>query len=418
MSTAARLAAILDRLPQIRGWQEDLYRDLHRHPELSTQEHRTAAIVAERLGGCGYEVHTGVGGTGVVGVLRNGDGPTVLLRADMDALPVKETTGLPYASAVVGTDPAGQDVSVMHACGHDTHVTCLLGAAELLAQQPGHWNGTVVALFQPAEELGSGAAAMVNDGLADLIPPVDVALAQHVAPAPAGIVGTRPGPIMAAADSLRVTLYGRGSHASIPQNAVDPVVLAATVVLRLQTIVSREIDPAQTAVLTVGSIRAGSKSNVIADTAVLDINVRTYDDTVRTAILNAIRRIVAAECHASNCPRDPDIDLHDQFSATTNDEASTARIIDAFTAFFGDQFILIPPAMASEDFPDIPTALGVPYTYWMFGGADPDAFGHALATGRVAQDIPVNHAPDFAPLIQPTLDTGTKALVVAALAWL
>ena len=418
MTTSARAAILLEALPAIREWQEDLYRDLHRNPELSNQEHRTAGIIARRLRDCGYEVREHIGGTGVVGVLRNGDGPTVLLRADMDALPVVETTGLPYASVVCSTDDAGNDVAVMHACGHDVHVTCLLGAAALLAGGTDHWLGTIVALFQPAEELGCGAAQMVKAGLANLIPPVDVALAQHVGPLPAGLVGTRTGVVMASADNVRVTVYGRGSHGSMPQNAIDPVVIAAMIVLRLQTIVSREVDPTQTAVVTVGSIHAGTKSNVISDRAVLEINVRTHDDGVRTTVLDAIRRIVIAECQASGCPCEPDIEMSDRIPATVNDEATTDRVINAFTEFFGDQFVPIPPITASEDFGDIPNALGAPYTYWLFGGADAERFASALAAGRVNHDIPMNHSPDFAPVLQPTIDTGTQALVVASLAWL
>ena len=418
MTISARAATILKDLPRIRGWQEALYRDLHQHPELSHQEHRTAGIVADQLREWGYEVLSGVGGTGVVGLLRSGDGPTVLLRADMDALPVREATGLPYASVVRATDAEGNDVPVMHACGHDAHVTCLLGAAALLARNPEQWNGTVIALFQPAEELGCGAASMVEDRLVELIPPVDVALAQHVGPLPAGLVGTRPGPVMASADSLRVTVYGRGSHASMPHNAIDPVVLAAMIVLRLQTIVSREVDPSQTAVVTVGSIHAGTKGNVICDHAVLEINVRSYDDEVRATVLDAIRRIVVAECHASGCSRNPDIEIYGRLSVTVNDDETTSRVTGVFTEFFGNQFFLIPPVKASEDFGDIANALGAPYTYWFFGGANADQFAQALAAGRVSQDIPVNHAPNFAPIMQPTLDTGTQALVVAALAWL
>ena len=285
-------AAVLNSLPEIRSWQEDLYRDIHQHPELSHQEHRTARLVAGKLRGSGFEVLNGIGGTGVVGLKRNGSGPTVLMRADMDALPVEESTGLPYASTVRATDAAGNETPVMHACGHDVHVACLLGAAALLADGIQHWNGTAIALFQPAEEAGDGARGMVDDGLVDAIPSVDVALAQHVLPAPAGHVGTHRGPVLSAADSVRITVYGRGAHGSMPQAAVDPVVLAAMIVVRLQTIISREVAPTDTVVLTIGSIHAGSKSNVIGDHAVLELNVRTYDESVRTSVLDAIRRIV------------------------------------------------------------------------------------------------------------------------------
>jgi hippurate hydrolase len=228
-------SAVLAGLGEVRSWQEDFYRDLHQHPELSHQEHRTAGKVADRLGQAGYEVHRGLGGTGVVGVLRHGDGPAVLLRADMDALPVREATGLPYASTATATDGVGNEVPVAHACGHDMHVTCLLGATQLLADGTGHWNGTVVALFQPAEETGDGARGMAGDHLAEVIPAPDVAFAQHVLPAPAGQVGTHAGPVFSAADSVRVTVHGRGGHGSMPQATVDPVVLAAMIVVRLQS---------------------------------------------------------------------------------------------------------------------------------------------------------------------------------------
>lgn len=412
------VSAVLDGLPDARAWQEDLYRDIHQHPELSHQEQRTAGLVAGRLRAHGFEVHDGIGGTGVVGVLRNGEGPAVLLRADMDALPVEEATGLPYASRERATDKAGNEVPVMHACGHDVHVVCLLGAAALLAAGRDHWSGTAVALFQPAEEAGDGARAMVDGGLIDAVPMVDVALAQHVLPAPAGAVGTHRGPTLSAADSMRITVFGRGAHGSMPQAAVDPVVLAAMIVIRLQTIVSREVPPSQTVVLTVGSINSGSKSNVIGDHAVLELNLRTYDDAVRTAVLDAIRRVVTAECQASGSPREPEFEIYDRFPLTVNDDAVTDRVSDAFADHFGERFTTLPPQSASEDFSDIPNALGVPYTYWGIGGTDPDAYRRAAEAGRVAQDVPVNHSPTFAPVLQPTLDTGTEALVVAALAWL
>ncbi|WP_094275954.1 amidohydrolase [Rhodococcus sp. OK302] len=414
----SRSATVLAGLAGVRGWQEDLYRDLHEHPELSHQEHRTAGIVAKRLRATGFSVHAGIGGTGVVGVLRGGDGPTVLLRADMDALPIREATGLPYASTGTASDAAGDEVPVMHACGHDVHVACLLGAAQLLADAVEHWNGTLIALFQPAEEVGDGARAMVDDRLGELFPTVDVALGQHVLPAPAGVVGTRSGPVLSAADSMRIIVHGRGGHGSMPQATVDPVVLAAMIVVRLQTVISRETVPGEPAVLTVGRIAAGTKSNVIADHAVLELNVRTYSEATRTAILDAIRRIVVAECQASRSPKDPEFELFDRFPLTANDSDATARVAAAFVGYFGERSVVLPMQTASEDFSDIPTALGVPYTYWGFGGIDPDVYRRAELAGRVSEDVPVNHSAVFAPVIQPTLDTKTEALVVAALAWL
>ena len=418
MTTGTAVSAVLAGLDATRPWREELYRDVHQHPELSHQETRTAGLVADRLRGAGFDVRERVGGTGVVGVLGNGDGPTVLLRADMDALPVQEATGLPYASEVTADDADGNAVPVMHACGHDVHVACLAGAAQLLADGREHWSGTLVALFQPAEEVGDGARRMVDDGLADLIPAPQVALAQHVMPLRAGRVGTHAGAALSAADSMRITLHGRGAHGSMPQAAVDPVVLAAMIVVRLQTVVAREVAPGETAVLTVGSIQAGTKSNVIPDSAVLQLNVRTFSEATRRTVLDAIRRIVTAECQASGCPQDPEFELFDRFPLTDNDAAATDRVTAAFTDLFGDQAGPVGQQSASEDFSDVPTALGVPYTYWFIGGIDADTYDAAERAGRIAQDVPVNHSARFAPVIQPTLDVGTQALVAGALAWL
>lgn len=420
MNTGDMAAAsmVLSGQGQVRDWQEQLYKRVHQSPELSHQEEQTAALAAERLKAAGFDVHAAVGGTGVVGVLHNGDGPTVLLRADMDALPVKEETGLPYASTVTATGADGETVPVMHACGHDMHVACLAGAADLLAGQREAWQGTLVALFQPAEETGDGARGMLDDGLAKLIPVPDVAFAQHILPAPAGLVGTHTGPVLSAADSMRVTVHGRGGHGSMPQATVDPVVLAAMIVVRLQTVVSRVTPPSETAVLTVGSVQAGTKSNIIPDHAVLQLNVRTYSEQTRQTVLDAIRRIVVAECDASGSPAEPGFELFDRFPLTDNDPPTTERVARAFSDFFGARAVPMKLQTASEDFSDIPTALGVPYTYWGVGCIDADVYEKAEAAGRVAQDIPVNHAAQFAPAIQPTLDTGTQALVVAACAWL
>lgn len=403
------VADILNDYETIRADQEALYRDLHAHPELSHDETRTAEEVSRRLEVWGFDVHTGIGGAGLVGILRNGDGATVLMRADTDALPVTEATGSAYASTAD---------RVMHACGHDVHVACLLGAAQLLASHQDAWSGTAVVLFQPAEETGDGARTMLDDGLADVIPEPDVALAQHVLPGPSGTALTRPGPVLSSADSVRITVYGRGGHGSMPQKTVDPVVLAAHIVVRLQTIVSREIDPTDPAVLTVGSIRAGSKSNIIPDDAVLELNLRTYTDATRTHMLDAIERIARGESQASGSPKDPTIEVYDSFPLTDNDDAATARVADAFAAHFGERALPMELQTASEDFSDVPRALGVPYTYWSIGGTDPQEWGDAERKGTVFSDIPANHSPLFLPVTQPTLETGTAALVVAAGAWL
>ena len=416
---ASSVNEVLAGLSKTSAWQESVYKDLHAHPELSFQETKTAALASSKLKEFGYEVLDGVGRTGVVGILRNGGGQTVLARADMDALPVRENTGLPYASTITATDDGGNTVGVAHACGHDAHVTCLLGAAELLARSPHSWDGTFIAVFQPAEEVAGGAKSMIDGGLRDRIPRPDVAFAQHVLAFPAGKIGTQAGPVLSAGDSIRITVYGKGAHGSMPHNSVDPVVLAALVVLRLQTIVSRETKPGEFAVLTVGSSVAGSRSNIIPDRAVLLVNLRTYDMSVRQRMIDSIERMVRAECEASNSPRPPQFEYFDQYPLTDNNAEVTERITSAFRSHFGTEIVFdLGRLTASEDFSDIPNAFGTPYTYWGVGGTDPEKYQRALDAGRVEQDIPVNHSEFFAPVIEPTLSNGTQALVVAALTYL
>jgi len=415
----SKIAEVLAGQRETSVWQEYIYKDIHAHPELSFQEIKTAALVASKLKEFGYEVFEKVGRTGVVGIFQNGEGPTVLARADMDALPVRENTGLPYASTLTAVDDAGNTVGVAHACGHDAHVTCLLGGAELLAQTPHSWAGTFIALFQPAEEVAGGAKSMLDDRLRDRIPKPDVAFAQHVLAYPAGKIGTQSGPVLSAGDSIRITLYGKGAHGSMPQNSVDPVVLAALVVLRLQTIVSRETKPGEFAVLTVGSSVAGSKSNIIPDRAVLLANLRTYDMAVRRRMIDSIERMVKAECEASGSPRPPEFEYFDQYPLTDNNPEVTERITSAFRNHFGSETVFdLGRQTASEDFSRIPDAFGTPYTYWGLGSTDPEKYQRALDAGRVEQDIPVNHSEFFAPVIEPTLSNGTRALVVAALTYL
>ncbi|OMH31248.1 amidohydrolase [Tersicoccus sp. Bi-70] len=401
----------------ITDWQHGLYRSFHQHPELSNQEVETAARVAKELTGLGYAVTEKIGTTGVVGVLANGDGPVVLMRADMDALPVKEDTGLDYASTVTAKDADGNEVPVAHACGHDVHVACLLGASRLLAESKDAWSGTFVALFQPAEEDATGAKEMVDDKLADTIPHPDVAFAQHVLAFTSGVVSPHAGPFLSSADSIRITVHGRGAHGSMPQLSVDPVVLASSIVMRLQTVVAREVAPGDFAVVTIGRISGGTKSNIIADRAVLELNVRTFDTAVREHVLGAITRIAVAESQASDAPEDPDIEMFDHYPLTENDEDTTARLTAAFTAHFGDAVDDQGRQSASEDFSDIPRALGVPYSYWGIGGIDPQTYAAAEKKGTVNQDIPANHSPQFAPVMEPTLSTGTAAIVVAATTW-
>ncbi|MGM1060227.1 amidohydrolase [Saccharothrix sp. Mg75] len=393
----------------------DLYRDLHQHPELGFAETRTAAVAARELRAAGFEVTEGVGGTGVVGVLRNGDGPTALLRADMDALPVEERTGLPYASAVVvdGTP-------VAHACGHDVHVTCLVGAARALAADRSSWSGTVLAVCQPAEEVGGGAEAMVADGLFERFGRPDVVLGQHVAPIPAGVLGLRPGPAFAAADSLRVTLRGRGGHGSRPEAAVDPVVMAAAVVLRLQTIASRETAATDTVVVTVGAVRAGTVANVIPDDAELLLSVRTYDPDVRARALAAVERIARAEADASGAPEPPEVVVETSYPAVVNDPDAVERTRAALASVV--PVVVDPgPVTGSEDVGVFATAAGAPLVYWLLGGADPAAFEGATSVDDIRARVaaqPANHSPLFAPVVSPTLDLGAAALAAAARAWL
>jgi amidohydrolase len=397
---------------------EALYKDVHSHPELSMQEVRTAGLAADRLRSAGYEVTTGVGKTGVIGLLRNGDGPTVMLRADMDALPIEEATGLPYASKVKAKDREGKTVPVGHMCGHDMHVTWLVGATALLAQARAAWRGTLMAVFQPAEETAEGAQAMIDDGLFNRFPKPAVVLGQHVMVGPAGAVAGCTGAITSAADSLQIRLFGRGAHGSMPQASIDPVVMAAATVMRLQTIVSREVAAAEAAVVTVGSLQAGTKENVIPDEAIIKLNVRTFDAGVRKRVLAAIERIVNAEAAASGAPRSPEITPLDRYPLNVNDAKASARVVDAFRRHFpAERVRQTGPAPASEDFGSFGTEWHAPSVFWFVGGTDPDTYAKAKESGRI-NELPVNHSPKFAPVIHPTLRTGVETLVVATQEWL
>jgi len=413
-SSHAVLANLNSLLPDLEG----VYKDLHSHPELSMRENRTAGVAAERMRSAGYEVTPGVGKTGVVGLLRNGEGPTVMLRADMDALPVLEMTGLPYASTAKATDDAGKSVPVMHACGHDMHVTWLIGAATLFAKSREAWKGTLMAVFQPAEETAQGSQAMIDDGLFHRFPKPEVILGQHVMSMPSVTIAGRPGVTTSAADSLQIKLFGRGAHGSMPEASVDPVVMAASVVLRLQGIVSREVPPTEAAVVTIGVLQAGTKENVIPDEAVIGLNVRTFNAGIRKHVLAAIERIVNAEAQASGAPRKPEITPLDTYSATENDPQATARVHEALRAYFpADRVQGTKPTMASEDFGSFGSEWHVPSVFWFVGGIDPVLYAKAEKDGTIGQ-IPTNHNPHFAPVIHPTLETGVETLVAAAQAWL
>jgi len=394
---------------------EALYIDLHRHPELSFQETRTAGIAAGHLRDLGLDVEEGVGITGVVGLLANGEGPVVWVRADMDALPVEEQTGLAYASTATGVDPAGLRVPVMHACGHDMHVTAMIGAVEQLVATRDEWSGTVVVLIQPAEEYGAGARAMLDAGILDRYPKPDIVLGQHVTPLPAGIVGVRPGTQMAASDGLTVTLHGRGGHGSRPHTTIDPVVMAAATVMRLQTITSREIDPKEVAVVTVGSIHAGLKNNIIPTEAKLELSLRYATDDMRAKVLGSVERIVRAEAAASGAEREPEIRTDHTLPATINDEDATVRVDAALRRALGEQAVIDPGMFTgSEDVSWFARDAGVPLVFWFWGGHDAAKFADAVANGTVDADVPTNHSPFFAPEIHPTIEVGVTALTTAA----
>lgn len=387
-----------------------LYIDLHQHPELSGHEVRTASVLAGKLRDLGYEVTEHVGGTGVVALLKNGTGPTIMLRTELDALPVEEKTGLPYASKVRAKDDAGRDVPVMHACGHDIHMASAYGTAAILARTKQTWHGTIVVVAQPAEETISGSKAMLQDGLFTRFPRPDVAVALHVVNVLAsGTVGVTPGVQDANSDSIRITIFGRGGHGAAPQTAIDPIVIAARTILSLQTIVSREVKPGEMAVLTIGYIHAGTKNNIIPDTAELGITVRTYRDDVRKHILDAIRRIADAESQAAGAARMPLIERYEGSDAVYNNPPLAERLQTALESSLGKKRVSREePRAWSEDF-SFYVEQGIPGFYFELGGADPEKFEEAKTSGTA---LPSNHSALFAPDLESTLHTGIAAEVI------
>ncbi|MCB9876522.1 MAG: amidohydrolase [Planctomycetes bacterium] len=386
-----------------------LYRDLHEHPELSFREVKTAARMAAELRQLGLEVTEHVGGNGVVGVLRRGEGPVALLRADMDALPVAEQTGLPYASKIRAESAEGRAVGVMHACGHDLHMTCLLGAAGYLAAHPDAFAGTVVFVFQPAEERSGGMDKMLADGLLTRFPRADFALALHCsADLAVGDLGVRTGPSMANVDSVDITLFGKGGHGAAPHLTIDPIVEAARLVLDLQTIVAREIDPVEPAVITVGSIHGGEKHNIVPASCHLQLTVRSYSDAVRQQLAAAIRRKVAATA-ASSGAREPVIEFSEGTPALYNDEQLTAKVRDGMVAALGSQHVVaIQPAMTAEDFGRLRGA-GVPLCMFRLGTIAPERLAAMQAKG----DVPGLHSGGYYPDYDGALKVGVRALVEA-----
>jgi hippurate hydrolase len=394
----------------------ELYRHFHAHPELSLEETETARKVADALQRAGYRVNPGVGGTGVVAVLENGPGPTLLIRGDMDALPVSEETGLEYASEVTALLPDGRTTGVMHACGHDIHITNLVASARLLALARSQWSGTLLVIAQPAEEIGQGARAMLADGLFEDFPRPDFSLALHVdSSLPAGSLGYTPGWAFANVDSVDVTFYGRGGHGARPHLAIDPIVAAASFVMSVQTLVSRRVDPVEDAVVTVGSIHAGTKHNVIPDQAELQITVRSYSDAVRDQLLEGIAQIASDTCRIFQCPRPPGVTVREEYTPSVyNDPAFTARAVALFESAFGaDRVVEMPPTMGGEDFGRYARALGVPGLMFRVGTQDPEQFAASQAPGAVP--LPQVHSSRFAPLAEPTLNMAVRAMGLLAL---
>ena len=388
------------------------YIDLHEHPELSFHEVQTAQKMADGLRKLGFEVTTGVGGTGVVGVMKNGNGPTVLIRTDMDALPVPEKTGLPYASKVIVKDDAGHDVPVMHACGHDFHMTSWLGTATLLSKNKNRWRGTVVMIGQPAEERVAGAAAMLKDGLFTRFPKPNYAIAIHdSAQFPAGTVSVIPGFTAANADSVDITVYGKGGHGAAPEKTVDPIVLAARIILSLQTIVSRETNPLNPAVVTVGSIHGGTKNNIIPDEVALQLTIRSYKDEVRTHTIEAIQRICKAEAMAVGAPKEPLVTVKETVHATYNDPTISNRLIASLKKNLGDERVVAgEPIMGAEDFSEFGRA-GIPSVIFWVGATDPQKLAESKQTGV---PVPGTHSSLFAPVLPDSLKTAIRAEATAA----
>lgn len=411
------VSGLSGQIQQVLPITEAIYKDFHQNPELSLKEVRTAGKVAEKLREAGYEVMEKVGITGVIGILRNGEGPTVMLRADMDALPMREDTGLTYASTKEDVNAKGETVPIAHSCGHDMHMTWLLGAAMVLSQARASWHGTVLAVFQPAEETAQGSQAMINDGLVERVPRPDVILGQHLLQYRAGTVGYRSGQILTAGDSLLVRFFGKGAHGGMPQEGIDPVVMGASAILRLQTIVSREVSPQTQAVITVGEFHAGTAENIIPAEAYIKLNVRTMDEAVRNHVLAAIKRICIAEARASNAPQDPVFEEINNYPLTVNDTEVTQKVAAVFRSQFGARLIEIAPMGASEDFGRYGKVWNTPYMYWFIGGCAQDKYNKAVETGTVAQ-LPGPHSPLWAPALHPTLQTGMEAMLAAAGVWL
>jgi amidohydrolase len=386
---------------------ESLYMDLHKSPELAFQEQQTAAKLAERVTALGYEVTTGVGGTGIVAILKNGPGPTVMMRTELDALPVLEKTGLPFASTVTTKSATGDTIPVMHACGHDLHMSAWYGTAELMAKNKDKWQGTLMMVGQPAEEVLQGAAAMLKDGLFTRFPKPNYALSLHdEATLPAGTVGYHPGYFRASADTVEVTIFGRGGHGAVPHDTVDPIVIASRFVLGLQTIVSRENNPMDPAVITVGSIHGGTGANIIPDQVKLQLTVRTFNPQARKRMLAALEREAKGEAMAANAPKEPLVEVKVGTDAVYNDPKATERMVATLRKALGmDKVVEMPAKMTSEDFSQYGQA-GVTEVLLHVGAVDPEKLAEAKRTGT---PVPAPHSPQWAPVFQPTVKAAITA---------
>ena len=386
-----------------------LYMDIHRHPELAFQEKATAAKLAREMKAAGFTVSEGVGGTGIVAVLKNGAGPTVLVRTELDALPMAERTGLPYASRAV-TTWQGRETPVAHSCGHDIHMAAWVGAARALAALKNEWSGTLIFVGQPAEETTSGAQAMLKDDFVRRFGKPDYAFALHVSPAPAGTVLYRSGPMSSTSDSLEIVFHGRGGHGSAPAATIDPVLMAARFTVDVQSVISREKAPEAFGVVTVGAIVAGDAGNVIPDEAVVRGTIRSQDDAVRAKLLAGIRRTAQAVSDMAGAPA-ATVTIAAGGKMVVNDPALSERTEAVFKQAFGKGAQPFPIVMSgSEDFSEF-VNLGVPSVYFLIGGLDPAFFANAIKAGH----LPINHSPDFAPEPEPTIATGATAMALAVM---
>lgn len=400
------------------AWQRSFYEWMHSNPELSFQEEQTHARIRAELDRFDCNVIAPIGKFGICAVFTNGDGPTVLYRADFDGLPVTEATGVPYASMKTATNAEGKTVGTMHACGHDIHTTALLSMCDILDHTREHWAGTFIALFQPAEEIGAGAQDMVDSGLTELVPTPDVVLGLHVMPGRAGDVMSKPGPQFAACDAIRIHIPGRDAHGSMPHNSIDPTFTAAMIIARLQGIVGREVNPADFAVVTVGKMRAGLTHNIIPDHAELELNTRFYDDRVKARVLAAIERVARAEVAASGIDEEPTFEYYGHGDLLDNDKAVHDTVRATFDEVFGEQSITAEAKTVSEDFPVIGQAFGKPYFFWLVGCTPHDVWDKAVAEDRVLEDVPVNHMPTFLPEYEPTITSAAKSGAAAVLTYL